>query len=199
MQSGLKTKYWSEIVPYLQQLLGYQSVMQVPKLEKIVVNIGVGDATTDLKLLEAAVEELALFTNQKPVTTKAKKSIAAYKLRAGQLIGAKVTLRANNMWAFTEKLINIALPRVRDFRGLSLNGFDGRGNYTLGIKEQIIFNEIIYDQVKKIRGMNITFVTSSKQDEDAYHLLLSLGLPLVKKSSEKNSERKLISLWPKNH
>lgn len=185
MQSGLKTKYWSEIVPYLQQLLGYQSVMQVPKLEKIVVNIGVGDATTDLKLLEAAVEELALFTNQKPVTTKAKKSIAAYKLRAGQLIGAKVTLRANNMWAFTEKLINIALPRVRDFRGLSLNGFDGQGNYTLGIKEQIIFNEIIYDQVKKIRGMNITFVTSSKQDEDAYHLLLSLGLPLVKKSSEK--------------
>lgn len=183
--SNLKHKYQTEIVPNLQKELGYKSVMQVPKLEKIVVNIGVGDATADLKLLESAVNELALFTNQKPITTKAKKSIAAYKLRAGQLIGAKVTLRSANMWAFAEKLFNIALPRVRDFRGLSLNGFDGRGNYTLGIKEQIIFNEIVYDQVKKLRGMNITFVTSTDDDHVAYRLLLSLGLPLIKKQSEK--------------
>lgn len=183
-ESALKTKYKTQVAPMLLQKLGYKSVMQVPKLEKIVINMGVGDATRDSKLLEAAVEELAAITNQKPVTTKAKKSIAAYKLREGQYIGVKVTLRNQNMWSFAEKLFNLALPRVRDFRGFSASSFDGRGNFTLGVSEQIIFNEIVYDKVKKIRGMDISFVTSTNNDDHAYELLLGLGLPFVKKAKK---------------
>lgn len=180
--SNLKQKYLTEIVPTLQKQLKLKSIMQIPKLEKVVINMGVGDATADAKLLEAAMNELMIITNQKPISTIAKKSIAAYKLREGQAIGAKVTLRNKNMWAFVEKLFNIALPRVRDFRGFLPSGFDGRGNFTLGIREQIIFNEIIYDKVKKIRGMDITFVTSTNNDHHAYELLLLLGLPFVKKT-----------------
>lgn len=183
-QSALKAKYKQEIAPALFKKLALKSVMQVPKLEKIVINMGVGDATNDSKLLEAAVEELTAITNQKPVTTRAKKSIASYKLRQGQFIGAKVTLRNQNMWSFAEKLFNLALPRVRDFRGFSPSGFDGRGNFTLGIHEQIIFNEIVYDKVKKIRGMDITFVTSTDNDDHAYELLLGLGLPFIKKTEK---------------
>lgn len=180
--SNLKQKYLTHIVPFLQKELNCRSVMHVPRLEKVIVNMGVGDATGDAKLLEAAMEELAVITNQKPVPTIAKKSVAAFKLREGQAIGAKVTLRNRNMWAFVEKLFNIALPRVRDFRGFSPNGFDGRGNFTLGIREQIVFSEIVYDKVKKIRGMDVTFVTSATDDRAAYELLLALGLPFVKKN-----------------
>ncbi|WP_391592150.1 LSU ribosomal protein L5p (L11e) [[Mycoplasma] cavipharyngis] len=179
--SNLKQKYNNEIVFALQKKLQLKSIMQVPKLEKVIINMGVGDGASDAKLLEAAMNELSLITNQKPIKTIAKKSIAAYKIRAGQAIGTKVTLRNHNMWAFVEKLFNIALPRVRDFRGFSTNSFDGWGNFTLGIKEQIIFNEIDYDLVKKIRGMDVTFVTSTDDDAQAYELLLSLGLPFVKK------------------
>ncbi|MDQ0513622.1 large subunit ribosomal protein L5 [Mycoplasmoides fastidiosum] len=182
--SHLKQKYKTEIVPALFKSLNLKSVMQVPRLEKIVINMGVGDGAADAKLLEAAVAELTIITNQKPVTTKAKKSIASYKIREGQAIGAKVTLRNANMWAFAEKLFNIALPRVRDFRGFSPSGFDGRGNFTLGIKEQTIFSEINYDLVKKIRGMDVTFVTSTNSDDQAYDLLLALGLPFIKKQKK---------------
>ena len=155
----LKEKYVNEIVPSLMQKYNYTSVMQAPKLEKIVINIGVGDATTNSKLLDAAVNELELITGAKPVVTKAKKSIAGFKLREGQAIGCKVTLRGEKMYTFLEKLIRISLPRVRDFRGVSPKAFDGRGNYTLGIKEQMIFTEIEYDNIVKSRGMDIVFVT----------------------------------------
>ena len=176
----LKEKYLNEIVPSLQNKYNYKSVMEVPKLEKIVINIGVGDATGNSKLLEAACNDLELISGQKPVVTKAKKSIAGFKLREGQAIGCKVTLRGENMYNFLDKLISISLPRVRDFRGVSPKAFDGRGNYTLGIKEQLIFNEIEYDNVVKVRGMDIVLVTTAKSNEEAYDLLNELGIPFRK-------------------
>ena len=176
----LKEKYVNEIVPSLMQKYNYTSVMQAPKLEKIVINIGVGDATTNSKLLDAAVNELELITGAKPVVTKAKKSIAGFKLREGQEIGCKVTLRGEKMYTFLEKLIRISLPRVRDFRGVSPKAFDGRGNYTLGIKEQMIFTEIEYDNIVKSRGMDIVFVTSAKTNEEAFDLLNGIGIPFRK-------------------
>ena len=176
----LKEKYLNEIVPSLQNKYNYKSVMEVPKLEKIVINIGVGDATGNSKLLEAACADLELIAGQKPVVTKAKKSIAGFKLREGQAIGCKVTLRGENMYNFLDKLISISLPRVRDFRGVSPKSFDGRGNYTLGIKEQLIFNEIEYDNVVKVRGMDIVLVTTAKSNEEAYDLLNELGIPFRK-------------------
>ena len=176
----LKEKYLKEIVPSLQKKFNYKSIMEVPKLEKIVVNMGVGDATGNSKLLEAAVKDLSLITGQKPVVTKAKKSIAGFKVREGQAIGCKVTLRGENMYNFLDKLVSIGLPRVRDFRGVSPKAFDGRGNYTLGIKEQLIFSEIEYDNVVKVRGMDIVFVTTAKTNEEAYDLLAELGVPFRK-------------------
>ena len=176
----LKEKYVNEIVPSLMQKYNYTSVMQAPKLEKIVINIGVGDATTNSKLLDAAVNELELITGAKPVVTKAKKSIAGFKLREGQAIGCKVTLRGEKMYTFLEKLIRISLPRFRDFRGVSPKAFDGRGNYTLGIKEQMIFTEIEYDNIVKSRGMDIVFVTSAKTNEEAFDLLNGIGIPFRK-------------------
>lgn len=176
----LKEKYVKEIVPSLTKKYNYSSVMQVPKLEKIVINIGVGDAITNSKLLDASVNELELITGAKPVVTKAKKSIAGFKLREGQAIGCKVTLRGEKMWTFLEKLIRISLPRVRDFRGVSPKAFDGRGNYTLGIKEQMIFAEIEYDNIVKSRGMDIVFVTTAKTNEEAFDLLNEIGIPFRK-------------------
>ena len=176
----LKEKYLKEVVPSLKEKFNYKTVMEVPKLDKIVVNIGVGDATTNSKLLDAAVAELELITGQKPVVTKARKSIAGFKLREGQAIGCKVTLRSDNMYTFLDKLIAIGLPRVRDFRGVSPKGFDGRGNYTLGLKEQLIFSEIEFDNVVKVRGMDIVFVTTAKTDEEALELLSLLGIPFRK-------------------
>ena len=176
----LKEKYLKEVVPSLKEKFNYKTVMEVPKLEKIVVNIGVGDATTNSKLLDAAVAELELITGQKPVVTKAHKSIAGFKLREGQAIGCEVTLRSDNMYTFLDKLIAIGLPRVRDFRGVSPKGFDGRGNYTLGLKEQLIFSEIEFDNVVKVRGMDIVFVTTAKTNEEALELLSLLGIPFRK-------------------
>jgi len=176
----LKEKYKNEIVPNLIKKHNYSTIMEVPKLEKIVVNMGVGDATGNSKLLEAAVNDLSLITGQKPIITKAKKSIAGFKLREGQSIGCKVTLRGENMYNFLDKLVSIGLPRVRDFRGVSPKAFDGRGNYTLGIKEQLIFSEIEYDDVVKVRGMDIVFVTTAKSNEEAYDLLSELGVPFRK-------------------
>ena len=176
----LKEKYLNEIVPSLQNKYNYKSVMEVPKLEKIVINIGVGDATGNSKLLEAACADLELISGQKPVVTKAKKSIAGFKLREGQAIGCKVTLRGENMYNFLDKLISISLPRVRDFRGVSPKAFDGRGNYTLGIKEQLIFSEIEFDNVVKVRGMDIVIVTTAKTNEEAYDLLNGIGIPFKK-------------------
>ena len=176
----LKEKYLNEVVPSLKEKYNYKSVMEVPKLSKIVVNIGVGDATTNSKLLDAAVNDLTAITGQKPVITKAKKSIAGFHVREGQSIGCKVTLRGENMYNFMDKLISIGLPRVRDFRGISPRAFDGRGNYTLGIKEQLIFSEIEYDNVVKVRGMDIVFVTTAKTNEEAFDLLNELGMPFRK-------------------
>ena len=173
----LQEKYENEIRKALMEKYGYSSPMQIPALNKIVINIGVGDATQDSKRLEEAVAELAQITGQKPIITKAKKSIATFKVREGQEIGCKVTLRGLRMWDFFDKLVSIALPRVRDFRGVSKNAFDGRGNYTLGIKEQLIFPEIDYDKVAKVRGMDIVIVTTAKKDEEAYTLLELLGMP----------------------
>lgn len=178
--NSLKEKYNKEIVPELTKKYNYTTVMAVPKLEKIVVNMGVGDATLNSKLLDVAAVELEKITGQKPVITKAKKSIAGFKLREGQAIGCKVTLRAENMYIFLEKLIKIVLPRVRDFRGISNKAFDGRGNYTLGIKEQTIFPEIVYDEVVKVRGMDIVFVTTAETNEEALDLLKGFGLPFKK-------------------
>ena len=178
--NSLKEKYTKEIIPELTKKYNYTTVMAVPKLEKIVVNMGVGDATVNSKLLDAAVSELEKITGQQPVITKAKKSIAGFKVREGQAIGCKVTLRADLMYNFLDKLIRIALPRVRDFRGISTKSFDGRGNYTLGIKEQIIFPEIVYDEVVKVRGMDIVFVTTAKTNEEALELLKGFGLPFRK-------------------
>ncbi len=176
----LKEKYTKQIVPELMEKYKYTTVMNVPKLDKIVINIGTGDATTNAKLLEAAMNELELITGQKPVATKAKKAIAGFKLRAGQAIGCKVTLRGDKMYNFLEKLISIALPRVRDFRGVSPKAFDGRGNYTLGLTEQLIFSEIEYDNVVKVRGMDIVFVTTANSNEEAYDLLKGFGMPFKK-------------------
>ncbi|MFZ5987313.1 MAG: 50S ribosomal protein L5 [Bacillota bacterium] len=173
----LKDKYIKEVVPALQAKFNYKSVMQIPKLEKIVLNMGVGDVKENAKAMDAAVNDMALVTGQKPVVTKAKKSVAAFKLRVGMNIGCKVTLRGDKMYEFADKLINIALPRVRDFRGVPGNSFDGRGNYSMGVKEQLIFPEIDYDKVDKIRGMDITFVTTAKTDEEAKELLKQLGMP----------------------
>ena len=176
----LKEKYLNEVVPSLKEKHNYKSIMEVPKLEKIVINMGVGDATTNSKLLDAAVADLTQISGQKPVITKAKKSIAGFKIREGQAIGCKVTLRGENMYNFMDKLVSIALPRVRDFRGVSPKAFDGRGNYTMGIKEQLIFSEIDYDNVVKVRGMDIVFVTTAKSNEEAYDLLSLLGIPFRK-------------------
>jgi len=176
----LKERYKNEIVPSLIKKHNYTTIMEVPKLEKIVINMGVGDATGNSKLMEAAVKDLEVISGQKPVITKARKSIAGFKLREGQSIGCKVTLRGNNMYNFMDKLVSIGLPRVRDFRGVSPKAFDGRGNYTLGIKEQLIFSEIEYDNVVKVRGMDIVFVTTAKTNEEAYDLLSELGIPFRK-------------------
>ena len=176
----LKEVYNNEIIPSLKEKYGYKNVLQVPRLEKIVVNIGCGDASSNSKLLEAAMTDLELITDQKPVATKAKKAIAGFKIRAGQAIGCKVTLRGENMYNFLDKLISITLPRVRDFRGISSTAFDGRGNYTLGLTEQLIFPEIEYDNVVKVRGMDIVFVTTAKSNEEAYDLLKGFGMPFKK-------------------
>ena len=177
MMNQLKQKYQEEIVPSLVEKFNYSSVMEVPKIEKIVINMGVGDAVQNAKALDSAVEELSLISGQKPVVTRAKKSIAGFRLREGMPIGAKVTLRGTRMYEFLQKLISVALPRVRDFRGISKKAFDGRGNYTLGIKEQLIFPEIEYDKVNKVRGMDIVIVTTSNTDEEARELLAQLGMP----------------------
>ena len=176
----LKEKYLNEVVPSLKEKHNYKSIMEVPKLEKIVINMGVGDATTNSKLLDAAVADLTQIAGQKPVITRARKSIAGFKIREGQAIGCKVTLRGENMYNFMDKLVSIALPRVRDFRGVSSKAFDGKGNYTMGIKEQLIFSEIDYDNVVKVRGMDIVFVTTAKSNEEAYDLLSLLGIPFRK-------------------
>ena len=174
-------QYYKEtVIKELTEKFGYTTVMQVPKIEKIVVNMGVGDAIANSKALDAAVEDLATITGQKPLITKAKKSIAVFKLREGMAIGAKVTLRGEKMYEFFDKLVSISLPRVRDFRGLSKNSFDGRGNYTIGIKEQLIFPEIVYDKVFKVRGMDIVIVTTAKTDEEGRALLSMLGMPFRK-------------------
>jgi len=176
----LKEKYNNVIAKELQSKYNYKSIMEIPKLDKIVVNIGVGDASHNAKMLEVAMHELEIITGQKPVATKAKKAIAGFKLREGQAIGCKVTLRGENMYNFLDKLISITLPRVRDFRGLSNKSFDGRGNYTMGLTEQLIFSEINYDDVVKVRGMDIVFVTTAKTNEEAYDLLKGFGMPFKK-------------------
>src|SRR5512135_667568 len=176
-------RYKKEIAPALQKAFELKNVMQVPRVEKVVVNIGMGEALDNPKALEAAVGDLTTIVGQKPVTTKARKSIANFKLREGRLIGAKVTLRGERMWAFLDRLLNIALPRVRDFRGVSADAFDGRGNYTLGLKDQLVFPEIEYDKIDKLRGMEVTIVTTAKDDEQARALLQLLGMPFGKKEA----------------
>ena len=178
----LKDKYNQEVVEAMMKKFGYKNVMEVPRLEKVVVNIGLGEAVQNSKVIDSAVEDLMIITGQRPVITKAKKSIAGFKLRQGMSIGSKVTLRSKRMWDFTDKLFNMALPRMRDFRGVSSKSFDGRGNYTLGIKEQLIFPEIEYDKVDKIRGMDVCIVTTAKNDEEARELLRLLGMPFKKAS-----------------
>ena len=176
----MQDKYLNEVVPDLKEKFQYKNVMEVPKLEKVVINMGLGDCKDNSKALEAAVIDLGIIAGQRPVVTKAKKSVANFKVREGQNVGAKVTLRSDRMYEFCDKLFNIALPRVRDFRGLSNKSFDGRGNYAFGIKEQLIFPEIDYDKVEQIRGMDIMFVTTAKTDEEAHELLSLLGLPYAK-------------------
>jgi len=173
----LREKYSNEVMSALQSKFKYKSPMEIPKLEKVVLNMGVGDVKENPKAMDAAVNDLALICGQKPVVTKAKKSVAAFKVRQGMNIGCKVTLRGNRMYEFVDKLFNVAFPRVRDFRGVPANSFDGRGNYSLGVKEQLIFPEIEYDKVDKVRGMDITFVTTAKSDEEAKELLKLLGMP----------------------
>lgn len=180
INSRLQKKYQAEVVPALVKKFNYTSTMQVPRLEKIVVNIGVGDASSNAKFIEDSVKELTQITGQKPVITKAKKSIATFKIREGMNIGCKVTLRGQRMFDFYDKLISIALPRTRDFRGISKTGFDGRGNYTLGVREQLIFPEINYEQVSRVRGMDVVIVTTAKSDEEARELLAALGTPFAK-------------------
>jgi len=176
----LKEKYFKEVVPSLKEKYNYTSLMAVPKIDKIVINMGVGDTTVNSKFLEGALSDLELITGAKPVVTKAKKSIAGFKIREGAPIGCKITLRGENMYVFLEKLIRIALPRVKDFRGVSPKAFDGRGNYTLGIKEQLIFPEVEFDTVVKVRGMDVVFVTTAKTNEEAFDLLSGLGIPFKK-------------------
>ncbi len=173
----LKEKYKAEVIPAMQEKFKYKSAMQIPKLEKVVLNMGVGEVKENPKAIEAAVGDMALITGQRPVVTKAKKSVAAFKLRQGMNIGCKVTLRGERMYEFVDKLFNVALPRVRDFRGVSGNSFDGRGNYAMGVKEQLIFPEIDYDKVDRVRGMDIIFVTTANTDEEAKELLKQLGMP----------------------
>lgn len=175
----LLEKYKAEVVPALSQKFNYKNIMQVPKLEKIVINIAAGDAVGNSKALEAAINDLSVIAGQKPVITRAKKSLAAWKLRKGMPIGCKVTLRGDRMFQFLDKFMNIALPRVRDFRGVSRNSFDGRGNYAIGVKEQLIFPEIDYDKIDKIRGMDIIIVTSARSDEEAREFLALLGMPFA--------------------
>jgi large subunit ribosomal protein L5 len=175
----LKDKYLTEVIPAMQQKFNYKNVMEIPKLVKVVVNVGMGEATQNPKALDGAVTDLTIITGQKPIITKAKKSIAAFKLRAGMPIGVKVTLRDKRMYEFTDKLFNVALPRVRDFRGVPDKAFDGRGNYTLGLKEQLMFPEIDYDKIDKLRGMDIVFVTTAKSDEEAKALLTFMGMPFT--------------------
>ena len=179
MATRIKEKYLAEAVPALQQKFGYKNVMEIPRLEKVIINMGLGDCKDNAKALESAVAELTQIAGQKPLVTTAKKSVANFKLRQGMNVGAKVTLRGARMEEFMDKLVNIALPRVRDFRGVSTKAFDGRGNYALGIKEQLIFPEIDYDKVEKIRGMEMIFVTTAKTDEEAKELLRLLGMPFA--------------------
>jgi large subunit ribosomal protein L5 len=176
----LKDKYTAEIAPALMQKYGYKSTMQIPKLVKVVVNVGVGEAKENAKVMDAVVGDIAAITGQKPVVTKAKKSVANFKLREGMPIGVKVTLRQDRMWEFVDRLFNIALPRVRDFRGINPDGFDGRGNYALGIKEQLIFPEIEYDKIDKIRGMDVVICTTAQTDEEARALLQQVGAPFAR-------------------
>jgi large subunit ribosomal protein L5 len=177
----LKTQYRETVLPQLHKEFSYGNVMEVPKLEKIVINTCLKDAITNMKVLDAAAAEIGLITGQKPIITRARKSIANFKLREGMPLGAKVTLRSAKMWEFLDRLISIATPRIRDFRGLNPHGFDGRGNYSMGLTEQIVFPEIEYDKVQRITGMNITFVTSAKTDEEGHALLKALGLPFADK------------------
>ena len=179
MVARLKESYKNEVFPALKEKFNYDNVMEVPKLEKITLNMGLGEAKDNAKIMESAVEEISLITGQRPVVTKARKSIANFKVRQGMPVGAKVTLRGENMYVFLDKLLNIALPRVRDFKGVSRNSFDGRGNYSMGIKEQLIFPEINYDKVVKLRGMNITIVTTAGTDEEAFVMLEKLGMPFA--------------------
>jgi large subunit ribosomal protein L5 len=180
MTHYLKERYQKEIAPALKDAIGTDNVMQIPRISKIVVNIGVGEALDNAKALEAAVADLTLITGQKPIITKAKKSIANFKLREGRQIGVKVTLRGERMWSFLDRLMNIALPRVRDFRGISPNAFDGRGNYTLGLREQLVFPEIEYDKIDKLRGLEISIVTTARNDDESRQLLQMLGMPFRK-------------------
>lgn len=173
----MKDKYYNEVAPGMMQKFGYKNVMEIPKIEKVVINMGVGEAVGNPKALDTAVADLTTIAGQRPVVTRAKKSIAAFKIREGMAIGTKVTLRGERMYQFLDKLLNVALPRVRDFRGVSPKAFDGRGNYTLGVKEQLIFPEIEYDKVDKIRGMDIIIVTTAKSDEEARELLRLMGMP----------------------
>jgi len=175
----LKTRYVEEVAPALMKKFGYKSVMQIPKLDKIVINVGAGDARDNAKALDAVVKDITTITGQKAVVTKARKSVANFKLREGMAVGVKVTLRQDKMWEFLDRLFNVALPRVRDFRGISANSFDGRGNYALGVKEQLIFPEIEYDKIEKIRGMDIVMCTTAQTDEEARELLSLLGAPFI--------------------
>jgi len=179
-KARLKARYREEIVPGLQSEFGYSNIMQVPTVTKVVVNMGVGEAARDSKLIEGAIRDLTEITGQKPQITKARKSIAQFKLREGQPIGAHVTLRGDRMWEFLDRLISVALPRVRDFRGISKKGFDGRGNYTLGLKEQIMFSEITYDQIDKVRGLGVSIVTTAENNDEGRELLTLLGMPFAK-------------------
>ncbi len=188
--SVLKEKYQKEILPALQKELGCKSVMQVPRLEKIIINVGLGDAAQNAKALDAGLEELQQIAGQKPAVTRAKKSIAGFKIREGMPIGAKVTLRGERMYDFLAKLIGIVLPRIRDFQGINPKGFDGRGNYNLGLKDQLVFPEIDYDKIQKLRGMNVTLVTTARNDLEAKALMTHLGFPFRKSKSEAAKEAK---------
>ena len=180
MASRLQEKYNNQVAPAMMEKFGYKNIMEIPKLDKIVINMGVGNAKENPKGLEKAIEEMEIISGQKPVTTRARKSVANFKLREGMSIGAKVTLRADKMYYFLDKLVSVSLPRVRDFRGVNPNAFDGRGNYALGLKEQIIFPEIEYDKIDQVRGMDVIFVTTAKTDEEARELLKLLGMPFSK-------------------
>jgi large subunit ribosomal protein L5 len=190
MPERLRERYEQQIRPKLQERFGYKNVNQIPKLEKVVVNVSVGEAIANPKALDAAVTELAAITGQRPIVTKAKKSIAAFKLRAGTNIGAKVTLRGDRMYVFVDKLFNVVLPRIRDFRGLPAKSFDGRGNYNLGLREQLVFPEINYDKVDKARGMDVTIVTTAKTDEEASEFLVAMGLPLQRTAAAAGTGRR---------